>query len=613
MNHTYPFQEYERLLKENIELEKLSFSSEDSKEYIISKIEERSNKKREIANIANTIIREYIEPFEKDIDLLTEVDVKDLEDFSNMLYPDGGVVSSVGATDYGIFYRIEKILSLYYKKTGDINKYIYSINRRSLGHMLLINLHTYHIQESPFRGDAIKLVPLLDTDKLTDKARTKLLLALAREGVIPESKFPVEELQYVFDILKSHISNPPTNNEAGNILFFASIVLQLFREHNIWCHDHNVSFDIEKSRSLIYNVKSFFEEIVGKNPSLSNFADVISHFEMAYYFLGDITLDELLNKLDEIKDSLLKEENPFYQIQGLGMFNNHYLNMFYLFSDLPKSEIIRKSQERVREVLPKLMKVTRLVNDVSFNRYLVEFLNGASLTGSFNEFSDVILGCTVYADKALFIHTAMVKEMSCTIFDYMIDAMPEYFEGVAGYDVNYIKSHKDEMKKLLSDCCMFHDIGKFFMLDIVENSMRRLTDDEFDLIKNHPSDFDSIFQGKHNDERTSCIRDCALTHHLWYDGTNGYPKIKQTKNLPFSSILAIADSIDAATDFYGRSYNLGKNIEGLIKEFESQAGTKYSKEVVEVLKVSAVKDKLQYWITEGRKDIYYRIYAFNKL
>ena len=110
-----------------------------------------------------------------------------------------------------------------------------------------------------------------------------------------------------------------------------------------------------------------------------------------------------------------------------------------------------------------------------------------------------------------------------------------------------------------------------------------------------------------------CIRDCALTHHVWYDGSKGYPRIAQTKNLPFSSILAIADSIDAATDFYGRSYNVGKNIDLLISEFKAQAGTKYSKQVVEVLSVPTVRDKLQYWITEGRKDIYYRIYAFNKL
>ena len=61
-----------------------------------------------------------------------------------------------------------------------------------------------------------------------------------------------------------------------------------------------------------------------------------------------------------------------------------------------------------------------------------------------------------------------------------------------------------------------------------------------------------------------------------------------------------------------RSINEYKEI-CLVMEFKNYAGTKYGKEVVDVLSVPEVKDKLQYFITDGRKDIYYRIYAFNKL
>ena len=236
--------------------------------------------------------------------------------------------------------------------------------------------------------------------------------------------------------------------------------------------------------------------------------------------------------------------------------------------------MIEISRTRTREVLPKLLQVTRQVNSVQFNRYIVEFLNGSSLTGSFDEFAKIILECTVYADKALYIHTAMVREMSRVIFDCMIETAPEVFDGVAGHDAEYIRTHKEEMKQLLDDCCMYHDIGKFFMLDIVENSMRRLTDDEFGIIKEHPAHFDHIYQTVNDsDERVLCIRDCALTHHLWHDGSCGYPNVTQTGNRPFADILAIADSIDAATDFLGRPYNSGKTIDQLIAEFQSGAGT----------------------------------------
>ncbi|MBO4366903.1 MAG: hypothetical protein J5843_04520, partial [Clostridia bacterium] len=142
------------------------------------------------------------------------------------------------------------------------------------------------------------------------------------------------------------------------------------------------------------------------------------------------------------------------------------------------------------------------------------------------------------------------------------------------------------------------------------NSMRRLTDDEFALIRSHPGAFEDIDENwALGDERLRCIHDCSLTHHRWHDGTRGYPNVPQTKNRPFADILAIADSIDAATDFLGRPYNSGKTIDDLISEFQAEAGTHYGPEAVAALSVPEVRDKLHYWITDGRKEIYCKTYT----
>ena len=76
MTYTYPPEEYARQLEVYNELEKLSFSPEDSREYILSKLEERSAKKRVIADIANCCVREYIETFEKDPEAMTAEDAE---------------------------------------------------------------------------------------------------------------------------------------------------------------------------------------------------------------------------------------------------------------------------------------------------------------------------------------------------------------------------------------------------------------------------------------------------------------------------------------------------------------------------------------------------------
>ena len=144
--------------------------------------------------------------------------------------------------------------------------------------------------------------------------------------------------------------------------------------------------------------------------------------------------------------------------------------------------------------------------------------------------------------------------------------------------------------------------------------MRRLSDDEFRLIRSHPGAYEDIDENwALRDERRRCIHDCALTHHLWHDGSRGYPAVPQTKNRPFADILAIADSLDAATDFLGRPYISSKAIERLIAEFQAGAGTHYGPEAVAALSAPAVRDRLQHLITEGRQEIYCRIYTYTRL
>ena len=103
-----------------------------------------------------------------------------------------------------------------------------------------------------------------------------------------------------------------------------------------------------------------------------------------------------------------------------------------------------------------------------------------------------------------------------------------------------------------------------------------------------------------------------MTHHLWHDGTRGYQNVPQTKNRPFADILAIADSLDAATDYLGRPYKSCKTVDQLVEEFRAGAGTRYGPEAVAALSDPELREK-QDFITNRREEINYRIYAFNKL
>lgn len=613
MNYTYPPAEYMKQLRAYNALEAMRFSPEDSREYVIAKLEERSAKKRAIAKVSNTMIREYVETFEKAPEKLTPEDADALMAFLEMLIPDGIVKDLV--TDYGIALRIARILAGYYRRQEDWNRYAIALNRCFLGYQLLVNAHSCALEDSPYVEESIALARWLDQAGLDARSRSKALLSLTYAPYMGNDQFPIDRFRTINEILLSHTQQPPTAFEEAVLGSLYSNILDHFQQHCIYARDHDAAIDLPGARPFLEQLCAWLREHLAQERTLGLDPKIIrAHLMISDFLLGNSPTETVLDGLTALQRAAVDSADPWEQVYGLALLNYYYLIILNRFSALPKPEIDRRSRERIREVMPRLKAVSHIVNNVYFNRYIFQFLNAASLTGSFDDCAEVILDTTVYADKALYIHTVMVREISRAIFDVMIDRMPEAFDGVAGHDAAYIRSHGPEMRQLLSDCCMFHDIGKFFILDIVENSMRRLTKEEFRLIRDHPVNFENIYRATGvEDERVRCIRDCALAHHVWHDGAGGYPDIPRTKNRPFVDILAIADGIDAATDFLGRPYKPGKTLEQLIGEFRAGAGTQYGPEAVSALGDPALLKRLEYLIGDGRKEINYQIYAFNEI
>ena len=616
MVYAYPSEEYARQLAAYIELEKLSFSPEDSREFVLSKLEERSAKKRVIASTVNTIVREYIETFESDPESLTAEDAEKLEAFFSSLTDQ----KTLQNQDLGITLRLARLLKSYYGRTGDLNGYVRALQDCVSIEAKLFGNHSNDYRGSSYTEECLHLAERMD--ELPEDARAAffetlyMLCCYHEKGAqVQGTTRPLELFLRVDDFLREHVGeDDPALREATGSLRVSYNVLLLFIAYCLWENRCGRAPETDRYLSRIERCSA----VVRRQLDAPDFAAQRPSFESVLlqtdYHLGRITAEMLLDGLTELQAQAAENDNPAVQAAGLAHINYHYLLYLYFFSGYTPEKIAEMSRRRIQETLPRILQITRMINNVNFNLYMILFIAGASYTSRFEELSSLLLEMTVYSDKALFIHTAMVREVSRAIFDYLLETAPEVFNGVAGHDTAFIRSHPGEMKALLDDCCMFHDIGKFFMLDVVENSMRRLTDDEFRLIRSHPGAFEDIDENwALRDERLRCIHDCALTHHLWHDGTRGYPSVPQTKNRPFADILAIADSLDAATDFLGRPYNSGKTIDQLIAEFQAEAGTKYGPEAAAALSVPAVRDRLQYLITEGRRDIYYRIYAFNRL
>lgn len=115
-----------------------------------------------------------------------------------------------------------------------------------------------------------------------------------------------------------------------------------------------------------------------------------------------------------------------------------------------------------------------------------------------------------------------------------------------------------------------HDLGKIAMPDHVLLKPGKLTEEEFNIVKNHPvtgEHFLSDFVRRMEDSFLDTARDIAYAHHERWDGT-GYPLGLTGERIPLSArIVAIADVYDALTTVrpYKRAFSHSESVKIIVE------------------------------------------------
>jgi HD-GYP domain-containing protein (c-di-GMP phosphodiesterase class II) len=127
---------------------------------------------------------------------------------------------------------------------------------------------------------------------------------------------------------------------------------------------------------------------------------------------------------------------------------------------------------------------------------------------------------------------------------------------------------------------LLHDIGKAFIPNHILYKKERLTEADFDVIKNHTIIGNSflIRSGVTNKD----ILDIAKYHHRRYDGT-GYPEIDAEYTVSqLTDIISVADAFDAMIN--KRVYSTTKTVDEAIAELVRCSGKQFNPHVVETFK-----------------------------
>lgn len=129
-----------------------------------------------------------------------------------------------------------------------------------------------------------------------------------------------------------------------------------------------------------------------------------------------------------------------------------------------------------------------------------------------------------------------------------------------------------------------HDIGKVNIPREVLISSHRLTDEEWLMIKNHPTAGKNIISQISGMESVGKI---VEQHHERFDG-KGYPYGIAGNDLePLARILTLADSFDAMTN--NRPYQKRKTIPEALAEIEACKGTQFDPEYADIF-IRTIRD-----------------------
>ena len=143
--------------------------------------------------------------------------------------------------------------------------------------------------------------------------------------------------------------------------------------------------------------------------------------------------------------------------------------------------------------------------------------------------------------------------------------------------IAYALGWPEDEVQLLYTAARLHDVGKIGISDTVLLKPDKLTDEEFERMRNHTVIGARILSNGRS-RLLQMAEEIALAHHERYDG-RGYPHGLAGKRIPETArIVAVADVLDALT--HARPYKEAWSVEETLAEIARSRGRHFDPQVV---------------------------------
>ena len=552
------------------------------------------------------------------IDEYDEEYIKDLEYFSNKTFDYSASIDSA------IYLEINKKLLEYAKNINKdelIIKYTYNV---ALG-LFYLNGSSQPISLK-YKKEVAKLNSKI-VEKYFDKFRqydesTKFNLIRCYGNIklgIPKDN--EKDIRTITNICKDLINlcnnqeiretNPdiPFDNIIYSTHFDFLSSLNYLRRKKI--NEYN---DFEKKLAKYYLKSVMYLE----NKEKENLVDEnrVQNWRLKYYGLA-IRYHNGIKPINELLDFLMSDINSISlddispnAIRKIVVNCAHLLEYYNDANEMVKEEY----KDKIDDILHKTFIYVELLRHRNYPQlvnYVFTILTIMQADEK-KEDSIEILDSILFNHRPTYIHSLMVAFLAKTLTKYIISTDPSILIGT--FDTKNVKEVLDKKEQIIDTIFkggIYHDIGKTLVISYISNYERSLTDEEFNCVKEH-TNFGYEILSKIGESDFAII---ARYHHKAYDEVGGYPNCVDkcpSRLKTLVDIISIADSLDAASDFIGRSYKNYKKLDVIVDEFRNFSGTRYNPQIVKLFDDKVLFDEIEYLLTKERTKLYIETYKNRK-
>lgn len=229
-----------------------------------------------------------------------------------------------------------------------------------------------------------------------------------------------------------------------------------------------------------------------------------------------------------------------------------------------------------------------LIGSCSFG-FFIQFINASTQQSA----ASILVNIFIYLIIAFLAHTVTnqyhnikkLKKELILALSSSLDSRDKYTnhhsENVARYAVLIAKrlNFSKEACEAIYIGGLLHDIGKIGITERILTKPTRLTEKEFQHIKQHP------IIGHNTLKKVASIAemgvlDMVLYHHEHFDGS-GYPNGLKGNDIPIvARIMCVADSFDAMTT--NRSYKKAMSLNQALNEIKINSGTQFDPIIADI-------------------------------